>query len=137
MKKICAGECGACHRNDQSARQKMRRRKLERQRGFVKSVSIAILLTGHCYSSLHRLIAFDRDQIAARKFDQVFSVFSTWFFLLTGRCINDLFSYAQKLWITLCINVLNRCRDPCIFATFRYPPKKRTTINHIKNNSIP
>jgi len=39
-------------------------------------------------------------------------------FALTGSRKSDLFFYAQKLWITLCMNILNGYCNPNAVAIF-------------------
>jgi len=57
-------------------------------------------------------------------------------FALTGSRKSDLFFYAQKLWITLCINIHDGYLSPGTIAIFRYSLKKCTITNHRKNNEM-
>ena len=42
---------------------------------------------------------------------------------LTQSGVRHLYSYAQKLWITLCMNILNGCCNPSAVAIFGSSPK--------------
>lgn len=52
-------------------------------------------------------------------------------FALTESCISKLFSYAQKLWITLCMNIRDGCLSPSTVAIFGGLLKKHTAIKSI------
>jgi hypothetical protein len=55
---------------------------------------------------------------------------------LTYSCISDLFSYAQKLWITLWMNHLDGCCNPSTVGLYGQSLKKYAATKYFKNKAI-